>query len=140
MMPGARPADASPLPTLAEINVTPFIDVVLVLLVVFMIAAPLALSELPLRLPKSAAAPARLPSAPLVVSLTRDGSLHLDHQPVSPEQLARALGARLAGDPELVVHVRADAGLPYSEVVRLLGELARLGAGRLALLSEEDGK
>lgn len=135
-MPLARSDDGGALPTLAEINVTPFIDVVLVLLVVFIIAAPLALAELPLRLPKSAAAPARLPAAPLLVSLDRAGGLHVDRQPVSADHLAREVGARLAADPDLVVHVRADADLPYSAVVRLLGDLASLGAGRLALLSE----
>lgn len=130
-------ADGEALRPVADINVTPFIDVVLVLLIIFMVAAPLAMAEVPLKLPHSAAAPAVLPNQPLLVSLDRDGRLFLDAQEISKTALAEKIGERLAADPQRVVHVRADEGIPYGEVMAVLGQLGAQGASRLSLLSEK---
>lgn len=130
-------ADGEVLRPVAEINVTPFIDVVLVLLIIFMVAAPLAMAEVSLKLPHSAAAPAVLPNEPLLVSLDRDGRLFLDAQEISKAALAEKIGELLAADPQRVVHVRADEGIPYGEVMAVLGQLGAQGASRLSLLSEK---
>lgn len=120
----------------AEINVTPFIDVVLVLLIVFMIAAPLAMAEVPLKLPRSDARPARQPATPVVVSLTGDGRLFLDAEEIAADAIGERVGQLLAGDPERLFQVRADQGIAYGEVVGLLGRLGQAGVSRLALLSQ----
>lgn len=120
----------------AEINVTPFIDVVLVLLIVFMIAAPLAMAEVPLKLPRSDARPARQPATPVVVSLTGDGRLFLDAEEIAADAIGERVGQLLAGDPERLFQVRADQGIAYGEVVALLGRLGQAGVSRLALLSQ----
>ena len=128
-MEGVRP--------IADINVTPFIDVVLVLLIIFMVAAPLALAEVPLKLPQSEAQPAKLPEQPLLVSLDRAGRIYLDDHEISMAELKEKIRAALARSPERVVHVRADEALSYGEVMEMLGKLGALGASRLTLLGEK---
>ncbi|TCJ18701.1 biopolymer transporter ExbD [Parasulfuritortus cantonensis] len=132
----ARQAEYEAPRPVAEINVTPFIDVVLVLLVVFMITAPLAMASVPLKLPSSAAPPARPGPAPLVVSLTLDGRVYLDGDEVDMAGLAGRMGPLLAAEPARPVQVRADAALPYGQVAGMLGRLGALGASRLALITE----
>jgi biopolymer transport protein ExbD/biopolymer transport protein TolR len=132
-----EPETGDRLRPVAEINVTPFIDVVLVLLVIFMVAAPLALAEVPLKLPRSEAQPAAAPAAPVVVSLTVDGRLFLDEKETDPAALGKDIKSLLAADPERVIQVRADESLPYSRVVELLGKLGALGATRLSLMTEK---
>lgn len=120
----------------AEINITPFIDVVLVLLIIFMVTAPLALNEIPLRLPPSTAQPVQLPQSPLVLSLDRDGQLALDGEAITREALGALLEAQLSADPQRVVYLRADTALAYGEVSALLAELGVHGVVRIALLTE----
>jgi biopolymer transport protein TolR len=120
----------------AEINVTPFVDVMLVLLIVFMVAAPLMTVGVPVNLPRGAAGQAVQPAAPLVVSLDADGRLWLDSEPVPAGSLAARLRPIAAEAPDRQVLLRADRALPYGTVMGTLGALASAGFARVSLVGE----
>lgn len=121
---------------LAEINVTPFIDVMLVLLIIFMVAAPLMMAGVPLNLPKAAAAPLPQAQGPLVVSMDRQGKVFLGQEEVASGTLGPRLAQALAGEPGRPVQVRCDKGLEYGRIMDLLSRLGQAGASRILLVSE----
>ena len=124
---------------LAEINVTPLVDVMLVLLIIFMITAPLMLSNVPLELPKLTAENVDRPEEPLVVSLDRDGDIFLKDEKVTLEQLTarlRALAPTRGGD---VIFVRGDKGVEYGSVMDLLGKVGESGFAKISLIAERPG-
>lgn len=134
-----EPAEFNPLEgrgLLAEINVTPFIDVMLVLLIIFMVAAPLMLTGVPLKLPKSSAQTIAQPTKPAVISLDRDGHLFLGDQSLDEGHLAAALAPLLKDGADAVIYVRADRALDYGKVMDVLGKLGQAGASRLSLVAE----
>ena len=123
---------------MAEINVTPMVDVMLVLLIIFMVTAPLLVAGVPVDLPDSKAGALDQEVKPVQVSIDRDGLIFVDNQPVA----ADALGARLAairassrekGGPRLFL--RADRSLDYGRVMQVMGEIDRAGLRRVALVS-----
>ncbi|WP_440225022.1 biopolymer transporter ExbD [Dokdonella sp. MW10] len=129
--------DDDDLDDLAEINVTPFIDVMLVLLIVFMIAAPLATVDIGVDLPGSNATPTSRDEPVPQVALLADRSLTLDAEPVGREDLAARLLAR-GGDPGgLRVDVQADRNVGYGEVMDLMNLLRDAGFTRLALVARD---
>ncbi|MGF1501169.1 MAG: protein TolR [Paracoccaceae bacterium] len=138
--PGARLARARRTARpLSEINVTPFVDVMLVLLVIFMVTAPLLTVGVPLELPETEARP--LPTAqeePLVVTLDGAGQVFIQETPVAPEtlvpRLAAILEARAAGRSEQV-YLRADRTLGYGRVMEVMGRLNAAGVTRIALVT-----
>ncbi len=123
---------------LAEINVTPLVDVMLVLLIVFMITAPLLAAGLRVDLPQARAALPQNPKEPVVVTIGRDGLLMLGRDPVQREALAAAVKDRLAGDMR-PIHLRGDREVPYGEIVALMDHLAANGLTRIALLANAQG-
>lgn len=136
MIPG-QPAWMPPTSELrGEINVTPFIDVMLVLLIIFMVTAPMMMSQVPLKLPKTAAQPLPAPHAPVVVSLDGEGRLFLDREALDYPALVARLAALTRATPDLVVYVRGDRGLDYGRVMDLLGRLGAAGVTHLSLLAE----
>ncbi|MGJ3265243.1 MAG: TonB system transport protein ExbD [Salinarimonas sp.] len=122
---------------LAEINVTPFIDVILVLLIVFMIAAPLATVSVPVDLPASTAAARPAPTEPVVLTLDAESALALGETAIARADLAAALDAATAGDRETRIFLRADQGLPYRALMDLLNDLRAAGYLRVALVGLE---
>jgi biopolymer transport protein ExbD/biopolymer transport protein TolR len=130
LRPGAGRARA-----LSEINVTPLVDVMLVLLIVFMITAPLLATGMRVDLPQAASARPQDAKQPVVVTIGPDGALMLGHDPVAREALAPAIHAMLAGDTR-PVHVRGDREVPYGTVVAVMDHLAAHGLTRLALLTQ----
>lgn len=124
---------------LSEINVTPFIDVMLVLLIIFMVTAPLMMAGVPLKLPKASAASVSPPHKPVVVSLDKDGRLFVGEDTTSLESLSARLTTMVKDDPELVVYVRADKSIDYGRVVELFAKIGGSGVSRLSLLTEPGG-
>ncbi|HET6969554.1 MAG TPA: biopolymer transporter ExbD [Phenylobacterium sp.] len=121
----------------AEINVTPFVDVMLVLLIIFMVALPTATVSVKVDLPKAQASPDRaLP--PVVVSLTLDGRLFVGDRPTSLPQLVAAASAALGRDPTAQrLYLRADKGVRYGELMAVMNTLHASGFDKVALVSEE---
>jgi biopolymer transport protein ExbD len=139
---GGSPYDFDPLAQrglLAEINVTPFIDVMLVLLIIFMVAAPLMMVGVPLKLPKTSAQTVAQPTKPIVVSIDHDGRVFVADQPVDAEQVGASLAPLLEKGGDTAVYVRADRSLDYGKVMDLLGKLGQGGASRLSLIAEGQG-
>src|SRR3712207_1779759 len=103
-----------------EINVTPFIDVMLVLLIIFMVAAPLATVDVPVELPASTARPQPRPDKPVFLTVRADRTLILGEEAVAPEALGAALDREFAGDREGRVFLRADTSVPYGELMDVM--------------------
>lgn len=122
----------------AEINVTPFIDVMLVLLIVFMVAAPLSTVDVPVTLPTSSSAAQARPDAPVFLTVTADGRWSVNERAVDADRLAAALDAESGGDRQRAVLVRGDAELRYQDMVRLLDALRAAGYARVALVAQEE--
>ena len=123
-----------------EINVTPFIDVILVLLIIFMIAAPLATVDISVDLPTSNAEQQQRPDKPLILTLKSDLSLILDNDPVSRPALAGALTQATGGDKQQRVFLRADKTVPYGELMALMNDLRTAGYLHVALVGLETDK
>lgn len=125
---------------MAEINVTPFVDVMLVLLIIFMVAAPLLTVGVPVELPKTAAQ--ALPSEteePLTVSLAADGTVILMTTEISREDLIPRLRAVAAERSDDRVYLRADGTVPYEEVAQIMGALNAGGFSSIGLVTDVGG-
>jgi biopolymer transport protein TolR len=125
---------------LAEINVTPMVDVMLVLLVIFMITAPLLVVGVPLNLPKSHAAAIAAPKQPIIVSLDQSGETFIGNNPVPPGNLEPRLAALAAADPARIVYVRGDRTISYAQLMDVLGEVNRAGFAKVTLVAAATGK
>jgi biopolymer transport protein ExbD len=123
-----------------EINVTPFIDVILVLLIIFMIAAPLATVDISVDLPSSSAERTPRPEKPLFLTLKSDLSVSLDNDTINRTALAGALDRATAGDKQQRVFLRADKTVPYGELMSLMNELRGAGYLHVALVGLEADK
>jgi biopolymer transport protein TolR len=123
---------------MAEINVTPLVDVMLVLLIIFMVTAPLLVAGVPIDLPDSRAGALDQQAKPVQLSLDGSGALTIDETPVTDAQLPAQL-ARIAAEPAPEegrrIYLRADKALDYGRVMRVMGELNRAGLNRVALVS-----
>ena len=121
---------------MSEINMTPLIDVMLVLLVIFMITAPLMSSSLKLDLPRSDAA--KPGDNPIFVALAIDaqGRLYVGEEAISPEQLAARLLEAARRNPATEVQLRADRGVPYGRVAELIGAIQKAGLSRIGFVTE----
>jgi biopolymer transport protein TolR len=120
----------------SEINVTPLVDVMLVLLVVFMVAAPLMTANVPVNLPESAASPSPNPDNPLVISLSHDGGIYVADSRVPMSRLVDKLSAISGERPNTVVFLRADKDLPYGTIMGIMGILNKAGFSKISLVSE----
>jgi biopolymer transport protein ExbD len=120
-----------------DINVTPFIDVILVLLIIFMVAAPLSTVDLPVDLPTSSASPLRKPDNPTYVTIKADLALAVGETPVRRVELVHALDAAPDGDKDRRILLRADRAVPYGEMMSVLEILRSGGYTKIALVALE---
>ena len=121
---------------LAEINVTPMVDVMLVLLVIFMVTAPLLTVGVPLDLPKTSAAQVTQPSEPIVLSLDRQGGSFIGNERVDPADLKDRLARLAADDPDRIIYVRGDRTILYARLMDALGLVSSAGFTKVSLLAE----
>ena len=121
---------------LAEINVTPMVDVMLVLLVIFMITAPLLSVGVPLDLPKSRAAQLNEPKKPVIISLNREGEAFIGDERIGTEELEGRLTALAAEDPSRIVYVRSDRTNTYERLMDMLGLVNHAGFSKVSLIAE----
>ena len=123
---------------MAEINVTPLVDVMLVLLIIFMVTAPLLVAGVPIDLPESRAGALDQNNEPINIAIDGNGAITIDDAPVAEAALAQRLAA-IAASPQPPegrrIYLRADKGLDYGRVMRVMGELNRAGLNRVALVS-----
>ena len=121
---------------MAEINVTPFVDVMLVLLIVFMVTAPLLTVGVPVDLPQADAQPITTPEEPLVVSIDAEGRFYIQETEVAEVSLVPRLQAITEANPETRIYVRGDRAIPYGTVMEVMGMVNKAGFRRVALLAE----
>ena len=135
-LPPSGEADQDRYQPLSEINVTPMVDVMLVLLVIFMVTAPLLTVGVPLDLPKTTAAEVQQPKEPIVLSLDRDGGTFIGNDPISAADLKDRLAQLATEDPERIVYVRGDRTISYAQLMDTLGIVNTAGFAKVSLLAE----
>jgi biopolymer transport protein ExbD/biopolymer transport protein TolR len=121
---------------LADINVTPLVDVMLVLLIVFMVTAPMLAAGLKVDLPQAKSAQPFNPKEPIVVSVTASGKAALGQEEMEPAAIVEAILGRAEGDKTRLIQIRADKGASYGAIVAVIDELALSGLTHLALVSD----
>jgi biopolymer transport protein TolR len=121
---------------LAEINVTPLVDVMLVLLIIFMVTAPLMTSGVSVDLPKTSAQPLNSDSEPLTVSIKADGTIFLQDQAIDLGDLVGKLQAIAQNNPDRRIFVRGDKDLAYGRIMEVMGTITQGGFTKVALLAE----
>lgn len=138
---GGRASGRSRYRPMAEINVTPLVDVMLVLLIIFMVAAPLMTVGVPVDLPKTAAQPLNQESEPLTITVNPEGKIFLQETEVALDGLVPRLQAIMReqpqGAPERRIFVRGDKAISYGKVMEVMGTIAGAGFTRVALLAEQ---
>jgi len=134
---GMQLKDGDDLAENSEINVTPFIDVMLVLLIIFMVAAPLATVDVKLDLPASTAKPSKRPDKPIYLSIKQDGSLYLGNEPISLDALGSTLDLATSGDRNTTIFVRGDTAVEYGNLMEILDGLRGAGYLKVGLVGLE---
>lgn len=121
---------------LAEINVTPLVDVMLVLLIIFMVAAPLMMAQLPIEMPEADLEDMGKPKEPLVISIDAQRQYYIGEEMVDHTALMARLGAEMARDASQTVYVRGDKGVSYGDVIGLLSMVSTTGFSQISLMTE----
>jgi len=122
----------------AEMNITPFVDVMLVLLIIFMVAAPLATVDVPVDLPSNAAAPTPPPSDPVYVSVQADGLLFVQEEEVTIEGLQALIRGVTSGQQDTRLFLRGDQAVEYGTLMRVMNTLQKAGYTRISLVASEE--
>lgn len=121
---------------MSDINVTPFVDVMLVLLIVFMVTAPLMTVAVPVDLPKTQARTVSQDKEPLVVSIDADGKVYLQEKSMRLEDLIPKLRAITGTNPDARIFVRGDKGITYGRIMEVMGTISGAGFNKVALVAE----
>ncbi len=125
---------------LADINVTPLVDVMLVLLIIFMITAPLLAKGVKVNLPQAKAAQPLNQKDPIVVTIGKDGKISLGPDEVTPDALVAGIRAQMGDDLARVVHLRGDSEAVYGQIVTVMDTLATNGITHIAVMTNSHGK
>ena len=121
---------------ISQINVTPLVDVMLVLLIIFMVTAPILQQGVTIDLPKVAAGPLSGDQEQLVVNVAKTGEVYLNDTPMALDQLTEKLRAIAAARPDRALYVRADQAVSYGQVMRAMGAVRASGLSRVGLVTE----
>ena len=121
---------------MGEINVTPLVDVMLVLMIIFMVTAPLLTQGVNVDLPDTSAQDLQQDVEPLVLSIQRDGTIFLQNHPVAEKELAPKIIAIRRNKPKLPIYIRGDAKVPYAHVARVMALLENAGIRKVGLVTE----
>ncbi len=133
---GARRGRRGAYRPVADINVTPLVDVMLVLLIVFMVTAPLLTVAVPIDLPKTQARSLNQDKEPLVITVDAKGKVYLQESPTDLDSLVAKLRAITGANPDARVFVRGDKGVPYGRVLEVMGTISSAGYNKVALVAE----
>ena len=123
-----------------EINVTPFIDVMLVLLIIFMVAAPLATVDVRVNLPASTSAPQPRPEKPVYLSIKEDKQIYIGNDAVTKETLVNALTAQTEGNKDTTIFFQADKSVDYATLMSVMDQLREAGYLKIGLMGMETVK
>jgi len=124
----------------ADINVTPLVDVMLVLLIIFMVTAPMLATGLKVELPQAKQAQPLNPKEPIVVTIAKEGKLSLGSDETSKDQLIGAIKAKLDGDLTRTLHLRGDKDVPFGDIVAIMDLLASNGLTHIAIVADARAK
>ena len=122
---------------MSDINVTPMVDVMLVLLIIFMVAAPLLTSGVPVDLPQTTAKAMSIESKPITVTVRPNGAMFLGEDPITPETLLASVSAASAGNLEQRLYIRGDATADYGLIMDVMGTLSGAGYAHIGLITEQ---
>jgi len=125
---------------LADINITPFVDVMLVLLIIFMVTAPFAVSGVDIQLPKSRSKTLSLGQDPVVVSVSERGEFFLGKKAIKKEELVGKIQTAIAGQDQPTVFIRADRDVVYAKVMEAMSAAQTAGAKRIGMMGEGSGQ
>ena len=123
---------------LSEINITPLVDVMLVLLVAFIVTAPLLNNAITVNLPKTATSQPPEQKKPVTISVTKDDKVFVDKQEIPLARLESELTARQQSQPDLVYHLSSDEAVKYGSVAKVMASIERAGITKLAVLTQGD--
>ena len=132
---GNGPRQAGRYQPMSAINVTPFVDVMLVLLVVFMVAAPLLTVGVPVDLPQTQAPPITEPKEPLVITINSEGRIFIQDTDVPSESLVPRLGAITGNNPDALLYVRGDKAINYGRVLEVMSLVSSAGFRKVSLIA-----
>ena len=124
----------------ADINVTPLVDVMLVLLIIFMVTAPMMQQGININLPKVTTNPLDLPEQPVIVSLTKSNQIYINKAKVKKKDLVRKLKYILSKRKDKSIYLKADERIPYGNVVKLMGMLYKSGITNIGIITEPETK
>ena len=121
---------------ISEINITPFVDVILVLLIIFMVTAPFAVSGVNVQLPQSAAKPLKLSGDPLVLSVSANGDFFLAKSEIDQDELVDKIKAAIGDRKDASIYIRADKAVAYARVMQAMGAAQSAGVARIGMMGE----
>ena len=121
---------------ISQINITPLVDVMLVLLVIFMVTAPILQQGVAVDLPQAASGSLAEKEESLVVSVTKEGNVHLNESSIKLEELRQSLADIVQEQPDRSVYLRADKGVPYGKVVEVMAAIRNAGVKKLGMVTE----